>query len=232
MGLKLRNVLQNSLCKKTQKAKKNYKLFKKVGLDKIKYINSYSANSISEFTDVQFQEIIDYDISLKKLSSEADHVTKIFEMARSEKILPKENPSSSADLKDYIKMLTGSLDDKTDNWDILYENLVRIEKVKINKIKKSFRIQLNDDVYFDKKVDHDSAPHLMKEMNDDNDCSHNNDSEKKMPNESDNSDDNRYDGYSEYNEYGEYNKGYYYCDRRYERRGSLMMSPIIFSVTA
>ncbi|GES95134.1 hypothetical protein GLOIN_2v598425 [Rhizophagus clarus] len=54
------DVSQDSLCEKTQRAEKNYKLFKKVGLDKIKYINSYSANSISEFTDAQFQEIIDY----------------------------------------------------------------------------------------------------------------------------------------------------------------------------
>ena len=56
-----------------------------MGLDKIKYINSYSANSISELTDAQFQEIIDYDISLEKLSPEADHVTEISETARPEK---------------------------------------------------------------------------------------------------------------------------------------------------
>ncbi len=48
-----------------------------------------------------------------------------------------------------------------------------------------------------------------------------NDSEEEM---SDNSDD---DGYGGYNEYGECDKGYYYRDGRYERRGSPMMSPII-----
>ncbi|PKB96146.1 hypothetical protein RhiirA5_435360 [Rhizophagus irregularis] len=40
-------------------------------LDKIKYINLYSANSISELTDAQFQEIINYSISLEKLPPEA-----------------------------------------------------------------------------------------------------------------------------------------------------------------
>ena len=52
LGLKVRVVSWDSLRKKTQRAEKNYKLFKKVGLDKIKYINSYSVNSISELTDV------------------------------------------------------------------------------------------------------------------------------------------------------------------------------------
>ncbi|CAG8733112.1 7908_t:CDS:2, partial [Funneliformis caledonium] len=34
----------------------------------------------------------------------------------SEKILPEENSSLSADLEDYIKMLTESLDDETAYW--------------------------------------------------------------------------------------------------------------------
>ena len=82
--------------KKTQRAEKNYKLFEKVGLDKIKYINSYSANSISELTDAQFQEIIDYGISLEKLSPEAGHVSEISETARPEKILPMSEENSSS----------------------------------------------------------------------------------------------------------------------------------------
>ncbi len=43
-------------------AEKIYKFIKKVGMDKIKYINSYSANSLSELTNEQIQEIIDYEI--------------------------------------------------------------------------------------------------------------------------------------------------------------------------
>ncbi|GES96448.1 hypothetical protein GLOIN_2v1480197 [Rhizophagus clarus] len=78
-----------------KRAGKNYKLFEKVGLDKIKYINSYSANSISELTDAQFQEIIDYGMSLEKLSLEASHVSKISEMAYPKKILPEVNVPST-----------------------------------------------------------------------------------------------------------------------------------------
>ncbi|GES95184.1 hypothetical protein GLOIN_2v598425 [Rhizophagus clarus] len=89
------DVSQNSLYEKTQRAEKNYKLFEKVGLDKIKYINSYSANSISEFTDAQFQEIIDYGISLEKLSLETGHMSKISEIAYHEKILPEVNTPST-----------------------------------------------------------------------------------------------------------------------------------------
>ena len=41
-----------------------------------------------------------------------------------------------------------------------------------------------------------------------------------------------YDGYGGYNEYGECDRGYYYRDGRYERRGSPLMSPIISPITA
>ena len=67
----------------------------------------------------------------------------------------------------------------------------------------------------------------MMACNDDSDPNSN--SEEEM---SDDSNDDAYNRYSEYNEYGECDRGYYYCDRRYERRGSPMMSPIISSVTA
>jgi len=63
----------------------------------------------------------------------------------------------------------------------------------------------------------------------DSDCSHNNDSEEEMP---DDSEDDGYDGYGGYNEYGECDRGYYYHDGEYERKTSPMMSPIISPVTA
>jgi hypothetical protein len=66
-------------------------------------------------------------------------------------------------------------------------------------------------------------------VDDDNDCSHDNDFENEMPDESD---DDGYDGYSGYNEYGEHDRGYYYRDGRYERKTSPMMSPIISLVIA
>ena len=95
--------------------------------------------------------------------------------------------------------------------------------------------------YFDKEMD--STPQLVKETNEevasqsggetneiksDND-SNSSDSEEEMP---DDSDDDGYGGYGGHNVYGECDRGYYYCDGRYERKVSPMMSPIISPVTA
>ncbi|EXX58176.1 hypothetical protein GLOIN_2v1849049 [Rhizophagus irregularis DAOM 181602=DAOM 197198] len=51
---------RNTLLKQTQKARDIYKLFEKIGIDKIKYITTYSVNSISELSDSQIQTIVDY----------------------------------------------------------------------------------------------------------------------------------------------------------------------------
>ncbi|PKB96519.1 hypothetical protein RhiirA5_506933 [Rhizophagus irregularis] len=60
------------------------------------------------------------------------------------------------------------------------------------------------------------------------DDSDSDDSEEEML---DDSDDDEYNGYGGYNEYGERDRGYYYRDGRYERKGSPVMSPIISPVT-
>ncbi|RHZ72313.1 hypothetical protein Glove_243g8 [Diversispora epigaea] len=60
LDLHLPEISRDALCKKTQRAEKIYILFKKIGHDKIKYIKSYSANSISKLTNDQIQEIINY----------------------------------------------------------------------------------------------------------------------------------------------------------------------------
>ena len=60
-----------------------------MGLDKIKYIKSYSATSISELTNEQIQEVIDYGISSEKLPL---HVTEISETLCPGKNLPKNIP--------------------------------------------------------------------------------------------------------------------------------------------
>ncbi|PKB92157.1 hypothetical protein RhiirA5_445783, partial [Rhizophagus irregularis] len=78
-------------------------------------------------------------------------------------------------------------------------------KEEVNEVKESPRVQSDDDVYFGEEVDHDSAPHPVEETNDD-DCSHDNDSEEEMP------DDDGYNRYGGYNEYGECDRGYYYRD--------------------
>src|SRR6266542_30692 len=51
---------RNTLLKQTQRARSIYKLFEKIGIDKIKYIKMYSANSIAELSDSQIQTIVDY----------------------------------------------------------------------------------------------------------------------------------------------------------------------------
>ncbi len=68
-----------------------------------------------------------------------------------------------------------------------------------------------------------------------NDVFNSDDSEKEMPERvspKDDSDDDEYNGYSRYNEYDKRDRGYYYHDRRYERKTSPMISPIISPVTA
>ncbi|CAG8593712.1 10203_t:CDS:2 [Paraglomus occultum] len=60
LGLHLPEISRDALRKKTQRAEKIYILFEKIGHDKIKYIKSYSANSISKLTNDQIQEIINY----------------------------------------------------------------------------------------------------------------------------------------------------------------------------
>ncbi|CAG8515952.1 12690_t:CDS:2 [Acaulospora colombiana] len=52
MGLQLPEISRKTLCKKTQKAVRTYKLFEKIGMDQIKYLKAYSANSISELTKI------------------------------------------------------------------------------------------------------------------------------------------------------------------------------------
>jgi hypothetical protein len=48
------------LCKKTQRAVKIFKLFRKIGVDKIKRVISYSAISISKLTASQIRKIEQY----------------------------------------------------------------------------------------------------------------------------------------------------------------------------
>ncbi|PKC56552.1 hypothetical protein RhiirA1_473843 [Rhizophagus irregularis] len=70
-----------------------------VGLDKIKYIKSYSATSISKLTNEQIQEVIDYGIFSEKLLLVTDHVTEISETSCSRKNLPKNTPSKTEEFQ-------------------------------------------------------------------------------------------------------------------------------------
>jgi hypothetical protein len=78
MGIQLPKISRSSLTRRTQRSMKLVRIFEKIGTDKIMYLSEYSANSVSELANDQIQEIIDYGISLEKLSQrkrEAGHVS-------------------------------------------------------------------------------------------------------------------------------------------------------------
>ena len=56
----LPNIKRKTLCRQTQKALRIDDLFEKIGMDKLQYIKTYSADTISKFTDPQIQTIIDH----------------------------------------------------------------------------------------------------------------------------------------------------------------------------
>ncbi|KAF0416572.1 hypothetical protein F8M41_007408 [Gigaspora margarita] len=112
-------------------------------------------NSILELTNLQFQEIIDYGISLKKLSMEVDYVTEISETAHPRKILLILEDSSFRQRSISIMMIH-----------ILMKNLIMICILMMRLLR-----------------DHIRAKEVL--SHDDSDCSHNNDSEEEMPDELD-----------------------------------------------
>ncbi|CAB4376349.1 unnamed protein product [Rhizophagus irregularis] len=158
-----------------------------------------------QLTDAQFQEIIDYGISLEKLPPEASHVSEISETARPEKILPT-SEENSAEEEEWF-------DEDT------FFNEANPTKVNT--------IISNDDMYFNEMNDANTHNGDSNSCNEDSDPDSN--SEDEIPGDSD---DDGYDRYGGYNEYGECDRGYYYRDGRYERKTSPMMSPIISPVTA
>jgi hypothetical protein len=133
--------------------------------------------------------------------------------------------------------------DSNDEYDReLHERLTHEEMARIAKLedKTPTKPEVNV-VDFDKIIEEelayfdDPAPQSVEKTNRetnesklDNDSDSDN-SEEEMPDESD---DDRYNGYGRYDEYGGCDRGYYYRDGRYERKVSLMMSPIISPVTA
>ncbi|RGB43458.1 hypothetical protein C1646_749677 [Rhizophagus diaphanus] len=118
MGIQLPKISRNSLTRRTQRSIKLVKIFEKIGINKIKYLSTYSFNSISELTNDQIQEIIEASERRDNSAEQNDFPTPEISarnLKTSEKILPEENLSLSADLEDYIKMLTRSLNDETRN---------------------------------------------------------------------------------------------------------------------
>src|SRR6266498_3857881 len=101
----LSGITLETLRKRTQRAIKIYKLFEKIGVDRIKNIKSYSADSISKFTKPQIQIILDYfsgsgyaDTELKKPNSYS--VSKNIEKVRPKVPLEKSQGSVPKKLPD------------------------------------------------------------------------------------------------------------------------------------
>ncbi|GES82671.1 hypothetical protein GLOIN_2v1790944 [Rhizophagus clarus] len=222
-GLQLSEIIRKYLQVKTQKAVKVYNLFEKVGVDKIKYIIIYTANAISELINDKLQKIIG-NYSHCEHPKESHHMLPKDESLISE-ISAKSSSQNSAEVSELIAPIP-----VTHGSNSLGNSSFTLQ---ITSFETENHIDY-DDVYFDNPMVHSSEQKEMNEVkiDDDSDCSHNNNSEEEMPDESDESDDDGYNGYGRYNEYGERDRGYYYHDRRYESKVSPMMSPIIFPITA
>jgi hypothetical protein len=102
MGLQLPKITRKYLQGKTQKAVKIYNLFEKIGMDKIKYITTYTANAISKLINDKFQKIIEVlnrrDNFSKQNPKELHHMlpkdkSSIPEISK--KILPEVNASTT-----------------------------------------------------------------------------------------------------------------------------------------
>ncbi|PKC51849.1 hypothetical protein RhiirA1_482839 [Rhizophagus irregularis] len=212
---------------RTSRARKINKLFgfeyDPVTLKKIDGIPGYmvnrvtcSADRISKLTNPQIEYIIE-QVKSKTTTSPVNEISET--MATTSAHDSDDNFSdASSDVTDYFK------EEGTN------ESTEEVSK-KSEVIAKAGD---DDDVYFyseDEEVKgaNEEVPKVPDMVDDDSDCSHDNDSEKEMP---DDSDDDGYNDYGGYNEYGERDRGYYYRDGRYERKSSPMMSPIISPVTA
>ena len=201
----LPNTKRKTLCRQTQKALRIDNLFEKIGMDKLQYIKTYSADTISKFTDPQIQTIIDHFTEKPNMEftdeaedeEQDDEIPEGFDQNNVLEVLPLAKLTSTTSIP--LAHDSNSSDNSKE-------------------VGPSNPLEADGDFYkmllggFDKEVD--STPQPVKETNE------------WMPDDSDD------DGYGGYNEYGERDRGYYYRDGGYERKTSPMMSPIISPVTA
>ena len=222
-----------ALYKKIERARKIYRLTETIGLDKVIYIKSYSANSISKFTNEEIQRVMDHftknpDMEFTDDSEDVEQDNEVPEGSDQINVLEVSPPKESTAPIPLVNVSNSSDNSKEEAW--FDEDMFFNET---NPTKVNTTTSDDDDVYFDEANEevpsgpdntHDGGSNSC---NDDSDPDSN--SEDEMP---DNSDDDGYNGYGGYNEYGERDRGYYYRDGRYERKTSPMMSPIISPVTA
>ncbi|GET63646.1 hypothetical protein GLOIN_2v1652170 [Rhizophagus irregularis DAOM 181602=DAOM 197198] len=217
-GLQLRDVSRDSLRKKTQRAEKVYKFIEQVGLDKIKYIKSYNATSISELTNEQIQDVIDYGISSEKLPLVTDHVTEISETLCPRKNLPVNTPDQNNVLEvlfpkestapiplahDSVPKRPSNSSDNSKE-EVWFDEDMFFNEANPTKVN---TVTSDDDVYFGEANEVNKHDGDSNSINDDSDSDSN--SEDEIP---DDSDDDGYGGYGGYNEYSERDRGYYYRD--------------------
>ncbi|GBC45597.2 hypothetical protein GLOIN_2v1838494 [Rhizophagus irregularis DAOM 181602=DAOM 197198] len=122
-GVPLPDIIRDGLCKKIQRAEKIYKLLKKIGLDKIQYIKSYSANEISKFTNDEIQKIMDYfsnkpstDFSENQdnfINDNSSNQTDTLEVQVNPLVSAKEIDSTSQSVKETNKEVISQLREKT-----------------------------------------------------------------------------------------------------------------------
>ena len=179
-------------------------LFTGIGIDKIQAV-TYSANVISDLFDNQIQDIIND-----------------FKKANASEAVSAEVRISIASISLAHVSAEGTKGNSSDNSkeDAWFDKDIFFNEVNSSKVN---TVTSDDNMYFDETNDANADDSNPNSINDDFDF----DDSEEMP---DDSDDDGYNRYNGYNEYGECDRGYYYHDGRYERKVSLMMSPIISSV--
>jgi hypothetical protein len=170
-----------------------------------------SADKISRLTNPQIQYIID-QVKLKTIAS--DHQSRVNEISETMANTSANDPNSDDNFSD------------TSNVTDYFKEEGANESIEEGSKKSEVIAKAGDE---EEKGANEEVPKVPDMVDDDSGCSHDNDSEKEMP---DDSNDDGYNGYGEYNDYGERDRGYYYRDGRYERKVSPMMSPIISPVSA
>ncbi|PKC66452.1 hypothetical protein RhiirA1_459700 [Rhizophagus irregularis] len=203
------NTRRNTLYQCINRVRKIYKFIEKIGIDKIKYIKTYSVNSIAKLSDSKIQTIIDY--------FPKNHNT---DLLAGVNILTAPilltHVSNSSD--DFSKFSPVNLPKAEDDFDKMIKETFKEEKTRIEKERQN-KVSLN--IVTSAKPDK-GTNEIETENN--NDCSHDSDSEEDL--------DDGYNGYNGYNENDGYDRDYYYHDRRYARKVLPIMSPIIFPVIA
>ncbi|UZN98726.1 uncharacterized protein OCT59_000014 [Rhizophagus irregularis] len=206
-----------ALYKKIERARKIYRLTETIGLDKVIYIKSYSANSISKFTNEEIQRVMDHftknpDMEFTDDSEDVEQDNEVPEGSDQINVLEVSPPKESTAPIPLVNVSNSSDNSKEEAWfdkDMFFNET--------NPTKVNTTTSDDDDVYFDEA--NEEVPLLQRlrpdpdntqdggsnSCNDDSDPDSNSGDE--MP---DDSDDDGYNGYGGYNEYGECDRGYYY----------------------